>query len=127
MAKNNQKCLRLSDEVLQMVEGYRGEGFNEKFECLVLDFFNSIPKRKSELDKIDNLIKLKKKQLEEIETRFSKMNSLLFDIEAIRRLVFQVNANAENMPVVSQIPNLAALQLEVNEIQPPKIKRKKNA
>jgi hypothetical protein len=34
--KNNQKCVRMSDEVLGYVNGFPGEGFNRKFENLVL-------------------------------------------------------------------------------------------
>lgn len=34
--KNHMKSVRLSDEVLGYVEGFEGEGFNQKFENLVL-------------------------------------------------------------------------------------------
>lgn len=44
MAKNNMKCVRMSDEVLQIVENYNtGEGFNSKFENLCIEFQKSIP------------------------------------------------------------------------------------
>ena len=34
--KNNLKSVRLSDEVLEYVQNFEGDGFNQKFENLVL-------------------------------------------------------------------------------------------
>ncbi len=34
MAKPNSKCVRMSDEVMAIVEAREGEGFNQKFENL---------------------------------------------------------------------------------------------
>lgn len=37
MVKRNQKCVRLSDRVLQYIEAYRGDNFSEKLENYILD------------------------------------------------------------------------------------------
>lgn len=72
MAKNNQKCVRLSDEVLNIVEASPGNGFNEKFEKLVLHAYFSVPEREKQLAALDNEIKKKTKELAKIREQINK-------------------------------------------------------
>lgn len=38
MAKSNQKCVRLSDRAVEVVEQYRGDNFSDKLENLLIDY-----------------------------------------------------------------------------------------
>ena len=58
--KSNLKSIRLSDKVLGYINGYRGNGFNEKFENIILDAMESEDKRIVTLAKYDMEIEEKK-------------------------------------------------------------------
>lgn len=64
--KKNSKSIRLTDEVLNVVESCPGEGFNQKFENLVLEFKKGDEERKKRVAYYDKLIETRKKQLAEI-------------------------------------------------------------
>lgn len=57
MAKSNSKSVRLSDEVLQYIEGYEGSGFNEKFENIILFAMRTEKDRQQRIMSLDNDIK----------------------------------------------------------------------
>lgn len=63
MAKNNQKCVRMSDEVLQYIETFEGKGFNEKFENLVLFALKEEKVKKESLKILDAEIDQRRKKL----------------------------------------------------------------
>ena len=75
MAKNNSKSVRLSDEVLAYIEGYRGSGFNEQFENIILDAKRSEPERKQKLAELD-------KQIDKSLDKFHKINSTVTQLDA---------------------------------------------
>lgn len=73
MKKSNAKSIRLSDKVLNYIMAYRGEGFNEKFENIILDAMESEEDRKRNLALYDELIADKRK---EYYTMTDKLRSL---------------------------------------------------
>lgn len=58
--KCNSKSIRISDKVLNYINNYRGNGFNEKFENIILDAMESEDKRIATLDMYDKEIAHKK-------------------------------------------------------------------
>jgi hypothetical protein len=115
--KNNQKCVRMSDEVLKVVEGFRGEGFNEKFENLVMDFRDTLSQRLYVLDQTNKMIEQKQKQLKELENRIWEMKNLESSLSVLMENAEKVAKILDRMPIVSQIETgFAELQLK-NEIQ----------
>lgn len=124
MAKNNQKCVRLSDEVLEIVDNYRGNGFNEKFENLVNDYFNDIPKRKADLERINKLITMKQKQIDEACEKITKAENLAFSLSKLQAIILTTIELCKIFSDVSQSKEIQNLQHEVNEIQPPRKKYK---
>lgn len=60
--KSNLKSIRVSDKVMNYINGYRGNGFNEKFENIILDAMESEDARIKTLDMYDRQIELKKGQ-----------------------------------------------------------------
>lgn len=58
--KSNAKSIRLSDRVMNYIESYRGNGFNEKFENIILDAMESEDERIATLERYDKYIQEKK-------------------------------------------------------------------
>lgn len=78
MKKNNLKSVRISDEVLSVVESYQGEGFNQKFENLVIDFKKSRSEREAYLAQLDETIACRKSELKSLLDKISK-SRMAFD------------------------------------------------
>lgn len=66
MAKNINKSVRLSNEVYEYVNEFQGNGFNEKFENIVVFCMKTEVERKKRLDDIEKMIKSRSEQLENI-------------------------------------------------------------
>ena len=61
--KTNMKSVRLSDEVLEYVESFEGDGFNQKFENLVLFCMKTEKQKRRTIEDYDHMIKLTKQFL----------------------------------------------------------------
>lgn len=76
LKKNISKSVRLSQEVYDYILAYRGNGFNEKFENIILDY------RKKEKD-IQSQIKKKEKELSAVAERLDKVLSDIYKLEHV--------------------------------------------
>lgn len=76
MAKNNLKSVRLSDDVLSIVESYEGNGFNQKFENLVIDFKKTLPEREAYKESLDSMIQQYIDKLELLKSSINKTERL---------------------------------------------------
>ena len=86
--KSNAKSVRLSDEVMAYILKAPGDGFNQKFENIVLEAKKTEPERQKRLAYYDGLIEKRKKQLARIE---DKVESLDITIQAVFSLQDEVN------------------------------------
>lgn len=85
------KSIRLSEEVYDYISGYRGEGFNEKFENIILDYQrvekdiqDRIRTRQHELGVINEQVKFvidAYRELDNMIWRVDDCMALLDDIE----------------------------------------------
>ena len=107
----------MSDEILKIVEEYRGTGFNDKFENLCLDFKNTVNDRKKELDRVNKQIDNRQTRLAELENRLREMDRFIFNLNTVREQVLKVRHMADNMPFVSQVEIPGAQLQQENEIQ----------
>lgn len=82
--KCNQKSIRISDEVLAFVERQTGEGFNQKFE-------NAVYKFSKEEKELDNRIKQKRKEYEELCTKVNKLRNTAFNLQNIENEIKRCN------------------------------------
>ena len=76
MAKNNQKCVRLSDQVLKYIEMYRGDNFSEKLENYVLDTEQRRDQMVLELNRLQAAINDKRKDLETLRSKVQKVSQV---------------------------------------------------
>jgi cytoplasmic iron level regulating protein YaaA (DUF328/UPF0246 family) len=92
MAKNNIRSFRYSDEVKEILEGFKGSSMNEKFENLVLHCFKQVPLVENQLQNLKSDIyeHIKKRnsfQSEMAEIRFMEreLANMKFNLEIAAR------------------------------------------
>lgn len=96
--KSNLKSVRLSDEVLQYVENFEGDGFNQKFENLVYFCMKEEKQKHMLLEDLEQLITLKRKKLNAIDA-FSRnllltqrnLEAVQSGLEDLRQNLNQIN------------------------------------
>jgi len=66
MGKNNVKCFRLSDELIELIDQQIGDTFTTKFEALVTRCVWELPHKEAELQRIEKQIQDKKEELNEL-------------------------------------------------------------
>ncbi len=92
MAKEIAKSIRLSREVFDYIDGYRGNGFNEKFENIILDY------QKAEKD-LQARIKARKKELKLWEKQVHKAAE---DVRRLQNLSWRVDQVMEHLEQIDQ-------------------------
>nr|WP_288890825.1 hypothetical protein [uncultured Blautia sp.] len=82
--KNNAKSVRMTDEVLAYIWTMEGNGFNEKFENMVLFAMKTEDERKDKIKQLDDEIRRKKSIVHKLwdwECRLKDVESSLKRIE----------------------------------------------
>ncbi len=74
--KNNMKSVRMTNEVMAAVEGYKGNGFNEKFENLVNDFIHGREKMQREIELMYAQIADKRMEMRSVQQRCQRMREV---------------------------------------------------
>lgn len=80
--KSISKSIRLTPELYAYIDGYQGNGFNEKFENIILDAKTSEPARKERLEYMDRRIKDRETLLQIMDRKIGEM---LRDVHAITK------------------------------------------
>lgn len=82
--KNNLKSIRLSDQVMNYVINFEGDGFNQKFENLVLFCMEQEEIKKQKIAFLDQQIVKQYKKLDALRQLISKISAVseaLLDLE----------------------------------------------
>ena len=82
--KNNLKSVRLSDHVMDYVINFEGDGFNQKFENLVLFCMEQEETKKQKIAFLDQQIVKQYKKLDTLRQLISKISAVseaLLDLE----------------------------------------------
>ena len=80
MGKNNVKCFRLSDELIELIDQQIGDTFTAKFEALVTRCVWELPHKEAELKRIEDLIQKKRAQLTQMNQQAHVLEHNLFTI-----------------------------------------------
>ncbi len=101
--KNNAKSIRLSDKVMNYILSYRGNGFNEKFENIILDAMESEKERERQIEFYEN-------QIETIKEKYFLMADKLRHLEPMVQAALHVNSriNQLNKEFDECITNISA-------------------
>lgn len=86
--KNNLKSVRLSDQVMDYVINFEGDGFNQKFENLVLFCMEQEETRKQKIAFLDQQIVKQYKKLDALRQLISKISAVS---EALLNLEWRTN------------------------------------
>lgn len=97
--KNNTKCLRLSDAIIEMIEAQTGDNFTAKFEGLVTRCMWELPKRTEQLAMIQ----------EKIDREGRRLRELSSDVYKFRRVLDNLNMQAQRLEKVLE-DNLKELE-----------------
>jgi hypothetical protein len=82
--KSVSHCVRMTPTVENIVlSNGTGEGFNVKFESIVLDFHNTMPDRKKELNKINQQIKARTTELARLTAQCRKLGDITFNVSRV--------------------------------------------
>ena len=88
--KNNFKSVRMSDQVMDYVINFEGDGFNQKFENLVLFCMEQEENRKQKIAFLDQQIV---KQYKKLDT----LRQLTSEIGDVRRALTHLERQANNL------------------------------
>lgn len=88
--KNNLKSVRLSDQVMDYVINFEGDGFNQKFENLVLFCMEQEETRKQKIAFLDQQIIKQYKKLD-------ALRQLTSEIGDVRRALTHLERQANNL------------------------------
>lgn len=77
MAKRNNRNIRLSDEIVEMIESQQGVNFTQKFENLVTRCMWELPNKEKELRRINELIVKQRKELDDLHKKYMCLSSTL--------------------------------------------------
>ncbi len=88
--KNNSKSIRLSDEVMNYIQSYRGEGFNEKFENIIIDAMESEDRLKQQLEYYEN-------QIDITRDKYFLMRAQLQRMEPIVQAALHINSRIKEL------------------------------
>lgn len=94
--KNVQKSIRMSDDVFEAVNAYRGEGFNEKLQNLVTDFIHSREDMEKYIVELQHKIAIEQKKIRSLQNAYAKYVDLDYRVK----------------PVISAITDILKLQDE---------------
>lgn len=73
--KNISKSVRLSQKVFNYINAFDGDGFNQKFENIILFAMEQEVAKRKRLEELDKLIDLRNKELSAINTNLYKARS----------------------------------------------------
>ena len=75
--KSINKSIRLSPKVYNYIDSYPGNGFNEKFENIILEAMEFEDERKQRLEYLDERINMKLEQISVLEDKIKSLNEFL--------------------------------------------------
>lgn len=81
MASKTPKTLRLSDDIIRLIEEQPGENFTEKFELLVMKCIQELPEAEARLKTLEKQIKAKQQLMAEASSRYARMINQLGTLE----------------------------------------------
>lgn len=73
--KNISKSVRLSQKVFDYINAFEGDGFNQKFENIILFAMEQEQDKRKRVEELDSLISLRSDELNKLNANFNKARS----------------------------------------------------
>lgn len=80
--KGNLKSVRLSDDLIELIERQVGDTFTAKLENLVTRCVWELPEREKELSQIQDQIKRQRERLRDLQNLYWKLNNVYKDLNS---------------------------------------------
>jgi hypothetical protein len=84
VAKNNIRSFRYSDEVKEILEGFKGESMNEKFDNLIRYCYERIPIVEKRLEELNAEIDAKYDKLRTVSRQAREIDMLIGNLNDIK-------------------------------------------
>jgi N-methylhydantoinase B/oxoprolinase/acetone carboxylase alpha subunit len=84
------KSVRIDPKVYEHIEKYKGEGFNEKFENIILDAMESEKKRLDRIKQLDKSIREQEEKHQKLLNDIRKLSDVSFKVNNIIRNITEV-------------------------------------
>lgn len=102
--KNNIRSIRFSDDLAELIDRQVGDTFTQKFENLITRCVYELPKKETEIQRLDTMIERKRKELRAMQEKCTQMSYTLNRIEpqirsleaAIQREIRQWDAGEQS-------------------------------
>ena len=78
--KNNNRNIRISDQMLLLIEQQPGNNFTEKWENLVIRCNWELPEKQKELERIQGQIQRERLRLQDMEKLYLKLAAVYNDL-----------------------------------------------
>lgn len=80
--KGNLKSVRLSDDLIELIERQAGDTFTAKLENLVTRCVWELPEREKELEGIQEQIQRERQRLQDLQSLYRKLNNVYYDLNS---------------------------------------------
>ena len=80
--KGNLKSVRLSDDLIELIDRQVGDTFTAKLENLVTRCVWELPEREKELSQIQDQIKRQQERLRDLQNLYWKLNNVYKDLNS---------------------------------------------
>lgn len=95
--KDNLKCIRLSDEMVEVIEAQQGQNFSQKFENLVTRCMWELPAKEKQLAELQDEIDAKRAELRKISVGYMEvwrdLGAIKENVSAIRQRLDKKSIN----------------------------------
>lgn len=78
--KNNNRNIRITDQMLELIEQQAGDNFTEKWENLVTRCVWELPHVEEKLKRYNELIEKRSKVLQDLQQEISTMHDTIYDL-----------------------------------------------
>lgn len=102
MAKNNIRSIRLSDEIVDLIDRQVGDTFTQKFENLVTRCVWELPGVEAELAKVETQIAAKQQELQKIQKIINSLKTLERTIKVAEDYVNEVAKMSKYISIQTQ-------------------------
>ena len=97
MAKNISKSIRLSQEVYDYINAYKGEGFNEKFENIILDYMKKEKALKERIKAEEKQLNSLVKDTGTVCSKIRKLRDLSYSVDCCLSYVDSIETELKKM------------------------------
>lgn len=89
MPKGNLKSVRLSDDLIELIERQAGDTFTAKLENLVTRCVWELPMQEEKLEQIQRQIQNERQRLQDLQTLYRKLNNLYNELNTKTNVILQ--------------------------------------